>query len=116
MLIGEGRPFLSALAVLNPELWSELARALGVDPKEPASLEDNRVVNAVQSRLGEQLKGFPGYAKVRRLILSLEPWTVDNGLLTPTLKVKRNRVLDRYEKEVTRIYEQGPAGVRRRVA
>ncbi len=115
MLIGEGRPFLSALAVLNPELWSELARELGVDPKEPASLEDNRVANAVLSRVGERLKEFPGYAKVRRLMLSLEPWTVDNGLLTPTLKVKRNRVLERFEKGVTRIYEQGPAGVRRRV-
>ncbi len=116
MLIGEGRPFLSALAVLNPEGWSELAQALGVDPKEPASLEDNRVVNAVLARLGEQLKEFPGYAKVRRVILTLDPWTVDNGLLTPTLKVKRNLVLERYEKDVTRIYEEGPAGARRRVA
>ena len=68
------------------------------------------------TRIGEQLKEFPGYAKVRRVILSLDPWTVDNGLLTPTLKVKRNLVLERYEKDVTRIYEEGPAGVRRRVA
>ena len=116
MLVGEGRPFLSALAVLNEELWSDLARSLGVDPEEPASLEDSRILNAVLSRVGERLKEFPGYAKVRRVMLTLEPWTVDNGLLTPTLKVKRNLVLARYEKDVTRIYEQGPTGVRRRVA
>ena len=116
MLIGEGRPFLSAVAVLNAELWAQLAAELGVNPKDSASLEDSRVLNAVLSRLGEQLKAFPGYAKVRRVILTLEPRTVDNGLLTPTLKVKRNRVLERYEKDVTRVYEQGPAAMRQRVA
>ncbi len=87
-----------------------------MEPKLAASLEDGRALNAVLSRLGERLKEFPGYAKVRRVILTLEPWTVDNGLLTPTLKVKRKQVLERYEKDVTRVYEQGPAAVRQRVA
>lgn len=116
MLIGEGRPFLSALAVLNGELWPAFARELGVEPGESASLEDSAVANAILSRIAARLKDFPGYAKVRRVILSLDPWTVDNGLLTPTLKVKRNQVLERYVKEVERIYEQGPTGARQRVA
>ncbi len=116
MLIGEGRPFLSALAVLNSQLWPEFARELGVDPKDRTNLEDGRVASAVLSRMAGLLKDFPGYAKVRRVVLSLEPWTVDNGLLTPTLKVKRNQVLERYDNEVTRVYAQGPAGARQRVA
>ena len=37
-----------------------------------------------------RLHAFPGYAKVRSVTPSLELWTVENGLLTPTLKVRRN--------------------------
>jgi long-chain acyl-CoA synthetase len=54
------------------------------------------------------LKDFPGYAKVRRLILSLQPWTVDNGMLTPTLKVKRARVLEKFAAEIETLYRGEP--------
>jgi long-chain acyl-CoA synthetase len=51
------------------------------------------------------LKDFPGYAKIRRATLSLEPWTVENGLLTPTLKVKRNQVVERHRTAIHQMYE-----------
>ena len=57
-----------------------------------------------------RLKDFPGYAKIRRLVLTLQPWTIDNGLLTPTLKVKRARVLDHFADEVGTLYKGGSAG------
>ena len=47
---------------------------------------------------------------MRRLHLTLEPWSVDNGLMTPTLKVKRNVVLERCAKAIEAIYAEGPAG------
>ena len=53
------------------------------------------------------LKDFPGYAKIRRDIITLEPWSIDNGLLTPTLKVKRARVLDRFSDEISTLYASG---------
>jgi len=37
--------------------------------------------------------------------LSLEPWTIDNGLLTPTLKMKRARILERYAAEMEQMYK-----------
>jgi long-chain acyl-CoA synthetase len=58
----------------------------------------------MQKRVGDALADFPGYAKIRRATLTLEPWSVDNGLMTPTLKVKRNRVLGHYKEEVERMY------------
>jgi len=116
MVIGEGQPFLSALVVLNPERWPGLAREHGLDPDDPASLEDSRINAAIVSRVAGLLKDFPGYAKIRRVVVSLAPWTVDNGLLTPTLKVKRNKVHEHYAGQIARIYEEGPAGSRRRVA
>jgi long-chain acyl-CoA synthetase len=117
MVIGEGHPFLSAILVLSPEAWPAFAREHGVDPDDTASFEDPRVSSAVLERVSAKLKSFPGYAKIRRVILELEPWSVENGLLTPTLKVKRNRVMDHYAARAERIYAEGPAGpARRRVA
>ncbi len=102
MVIGEGRPYLAALAVLNAEQWSAVASTLGLDAK---LLQDKRACDAVLERLSAQLRSFHAYAQVRRIALSLEPWTVENGLLTPTLKVRRNLVMTRYSGLVEKLYE-----------
>ena len=105
MVHGEGHPYLVVLAVVNQEQWQAFAQQVGVRPDMPESLHDTRVEQQVLQRVAEQIKEFPGYAKVRRVLLSLEPWSIENGLLTPTLKFKRARVVARYEKEITRLYE-----------
>ncbi|MEW6118798.1 MAG: long-chain fatty acid--CoA ligase [Pseudomonadota bacterium] len=104
MVIGEGKPYLAALTVLNEEHWQAFAASLNVDPAQPSALNDPKVVKALTRRVAEHLKHFPGYAQIRRLHPELKPWTVDNGLLTPTLKVKRNQVLDRYRAAVEAMY------------
>ena len=114
MIVGEGRPFLSAILVPNAEAWQSFLRERGVDPADPGNLENERLIAQVLARVDDRLRGFPGFAKIRRVLLSPEPWTVDNGLLTPTLKVKRARVLERYEERLDQIYREGPAGARRR--
>lgn len=104
MVVGEGRSCLAAVAVLNPEEWQELADSLGVDAEDSESLVLPFVEKAVLARVGKQLKNFPGYAQVRRVALTLEPWTVDNGLLTPTLKVKRPQVTAAHQDAIDELY------------
>jgi long-chain acyl-CoA synthetase len=104
LVIGEGRSYLSALAVLNADLWSGLAREYGLDPERPESLDDQRLLRDMLERVREALRGFPGYAKIRRLALTLEPWSVDNGLMTPTLKVRRSEVLKRFGARIEAMY------------
>ncbi|MEW5965440.1 MAG: long-chain fatty acid--CoA ligase [Pseudomonadota bacterium] len=104
MIVGEGKPCLAALVVLNEEHWRSFAAHLHVDPAQPESLRDPRVVKALAKHVAHQLKHFPGYAQVRRLHLELKPWTVDDGLLTPTLKVKRREVHERYRAQVEALY------------
>jgi long-chain acyl-CoA synthetase len=104
MIVGEGKPYLAALTVLNDEHWREFAASLNVDPMRPEALRDPRVVKALTRRVAHHLKHFPGYAQIRRMHLELKPWTVDEGLLTPTLKVKRNQVFDRYRAAVEAMY------------
>jgi len=84
VLIGEGRPFLTLVAVTQ-------------------ETDEKRLIQ----RANERLKGFPGYIRVRRVVTTREPWTVENGLLTPTLKVKRERVQEKFRTEIERAYAAG---------
>jgi long-chain acyl-CoA synthetase len=105
MVIGEGRPTLIVLAVVNPDQWQVFAQQVNVRPDMPESLHDTRVEQQVLQRIAEQIKQFPGFAKVRRVLLLSEPWSIENGLQTPTMKLKRARVIARYEKEIARLYQ-----------
>ena len=109
MVVGEGKPYLGALVVLNADLWSGLADDYDLDPARKESLRDGRLQKEMVRRIKSALRDFPGYAKIRRVALLLEPWTVDNGLLTPTLKVKRQKVLAYCAAVVESLYRHGPA-------
>jgi long-chain acyl-CoA synthetase len=105
MVYGEGHPTLVMLAVVNPDKWKEFAQRVGVRPDMPESLRDARIEKEVLQRVGENMKEFPGYARVRRALLMLEPWTIESGLLTPTLKLKRPQVSIHFAKEIEQLYQ-----------
>jgi len=101
MVIGEGKPFLSCLIVLNPEHWENFAKQLNIDP----NLQAKELKQAVLKRIANHIKAFPGYAQIRRASLFLEPWSVENGLLTPTLKMKRAVIIKHNETAIEKMYE-----------
>lgn len=105
LIVGEGKPFLSALVVLNQEHWRQFAHSLDVEPNEPESFQAKLVHKAILARIKRHIKDFPGYAQIRRVTLLLEPWTVDSGLLTPTLKMKRAQIMERYAAPIERMYQ-----------
>jgi len=71
----------------------------------PEALTDSRIEAKVLRRIARNLRGFPGYAKVNRVLLLREPWGIDNGLLTPTLKLKREDVTSRFKAQIGQLYE-----------
>ena len=105
MIVGEGKPYLAALAVLNPERREAAARELGLDPRQSDFLSRKELEDYVLDRLSRQMHAFPGYARVKRAALLRDPWTVENGFLTPTLKLRRARVLAHHREEYARLYE-----------
>lgn len=109
LIVGEGRPYLAALLVLNPERWTALAQQFQLNPADPTSLNHLGAQQAVLARVAKQLYAFPGYAKVRRAALLLEPWSIENDLLTPTLKIKRNKVIERYSDLINSLYSEPTA-------
>lgn len=104
LVVGEGRAYLGALLVLNAEHWFGLAKQYGLDPYAPESLRDERLQARLLKHVQQQLHDFPGYARIRRVALFLEPWTVENGLQTPTLKLRRAAVLARFNDAVEMLY------------
>lgn len=105
MIFGEAHPYLVALGVINPDVWLDVAKKIGIRPDMPEALTDSAVEAKVLRRIARNLRGFPGYANVHRVLLLREPWSIDNGLLTPTLKIKRNEVAHQFAMQIKQLYE-----------
>ena len=100
-VIGEGRPFLAALILLNSAAWKRFAEENHEKPDRPnAPSAKIKLLARVQQLLGE----FPRYAQVRAIHLTLQPWTIDAGLLTPTLKVKRDVLQRVFANEIEKLF------------
>lgn len=104
-VVGENKPFISAVTVLNPEEWKKLAAELKVSASE-ASLKLTSVRTVILKRVKAAAADFPHYALPRKVLLTLKPWTIENGLLTPTLKLKRTPLAKFFKKEIDEIYEK----------
>jgi len=103
-LVGEGRPFVACIAVLNRALWAQLAAGLGLAPAAADSLAAPAAVGAALARIRRQTAQFPAPAQPRRVLLTLEPWTLENSLLTPTLKLKRLNLAARFGQAIEALY------------
>ena len=106
MVVGEGRPYLTAALVLADTPWRRLADALARDADDPAVLADPVVLAAAQAKVDARLRDFPRHAQVHGLHLSRTPWTTDNGLITPTLKLKRDALLARFADAIDALYRR----------
>ena len=104
LVVGEGRPFLVALIVPNPELFSSLASELGLDPEDDSTLSDPALERALLERIQTRLHAFPGYAEIRRVGVVRQPWDIDDGLMTPTMKLRRSRIIENYHQLLEQLY------------
>jgi long-chain acyl-CoA synthetase len=104
LVFGEQKPYLSALINVNPDEWQKLAAQLSITTEQDM-LNHPSVHEFVIHRLKELMTDFPGYAKIYRVHLTLDAWTVENSLMTPTLKLKRQQITDRYSEQINTMYE-----------
>jgi len=106
MVVGEGRAFLAAIVVLNPQRWREEAarHRLVLFVEDDAALLEPEVEEFLRARIAGRLRDFPGYAAVRRVCATLEPWSTADGSLTPTLKIKRAVLRERFAADLERFY------------
>jgi long-chain acyl-CoA synthetase len=109
-VVGEGRPYLSCIVVLDAAGWAKVAAELGLDPAAPASLSAPAALQEAIARIGVLTRQFPRHGQPRQVLLTLEPWTLENSLMTPTLKLKRLNLQARFGEAVDRLYAGATRG------
>jgi long-chain acyl-CoA synthetase len=107
-VFGEGRPYVACVVVLGTSPWARLAESLGLDPAAPASLSAPAAQQEAMKRIGALTRTFPRHGQPRKVILTTEPWTLENSLMTPTLKLKRLNLQARFGEAVDRLYAEAP--------
>ncbi|WP_018864938.1 long-chain fatty acid--CoA ligase [Thioalkalivibrio sp. ARh3] len=103
MIVGDNRSFLTALVVPEPEAWASFARDHDLDAEAEGRLP-RKAERALLQRIQYQLRDFPGYAKIRHVHVTHEAWSVENGMLTPTMKLKRPVIVEDYSEAIEAMY------------
>ena len=105
MVDGTNKPFNVALIVPDFETLRAWAKEQGLDGHDNASLVKQPKVKALyEGELGKYSGEFKGYEAPKKFVLAEEDFTTDNGMLTPSLKVKRRVVMEKYGKALEALY------------
>lgn len=103
--IGDRRKFVSALIVLDPEVAPGWAQQHGLASKSIADLaQEPVVVEEIQKAVDEVNKGFSQVEQIKKFTVLPSEWTAESEELTPTLKLKRRVINDKYADEIERMY------------
>ena len=108
VVYGDGKPYLVALIAPEREACEAWAREEGL-PEVPWEqlVASKALKRMLQTRINRLLAGFAPHEQVRRIHLLAEPLTIESGLVTPTLKIKRKKVYARFHKELEALYKIG---------
>src|SRR5262245_34923420 len=105
MVHGDRRPYPVALITLNPDELDKFAKGQGILNLDRGALAKHpRVVERVTRIVEERNSELQSYAKIKKFTILADDFTVDNGLLTPTLKVKRKIITDMHRELLDSLY------------
>jgi long-chain acyl-CoA synthetase len=111
MVHGMNKPYNVALLVPDKEALVKWASERGLDTTSlPELLKKPEVQALYREQVNEFSKGVKGYERPQRFLLLSEDFTTDNGMLTPSLKVKRRAVLERYGEAMEQLYREPADG------
>jgi long-chain acyl-CoA synthetase len=102
MLHGANKPHNVALVVLNVANLAKWAEREGITLGDP--LKNPKVNDLIKSELEQHSKAFRGYERPRGFALLTDDFTTENGMLTPKMSVRRNKVLQNYQSVLDRLY------------
>lgn len=103
--IGDRRPFVTALLVLDPDATKAFAARENIPFTSLAEMAEHpRVVEVVQAGLAKAMESFNNAERVKKVRILGEEWLPDSDCLTPTSKLKRRGILERYAAEIESLY------------
>ncbi|WP_387492134.1 AMP-dependent synthetase/ligase [Photorhabdus sp. RM96S] len=105
-VIADARKFVSALIVPCYEALEEYARSINLKYHDRVELlRHSQIIEMFEQRLKEVQKNFAHFDQVKRFILLPKPFSMETGELTPTLKLRRKIIMQRYYKEIESMYQ-----------
>ena len=102
MVIGEGQKMPAALIQINFEFVNEWVKRKGYTINDVSS--DHNLIDRIQEEVDEHNQKFGKWEQIKRFEITPDEWTIDDGLLTPTLKMKRKNIRNKYKDLYDKIY------------
>jgi long-chain acyl-CoA synthetase len=104
--IGDRRKYVSALLTLDPDAAARWATEQGIDDTDVASLAENeRLIEEIQRGVDEANENLSRVEQVKRFRILPGAWEPGGDELTPTMKLKRRPIAEKYEEEIEALYE-----------
>lgn len=105
-VIADQRKFVSALIIPEYKLVEEYAKSNGIGYSSMEELLNNpKIIELFTKRIDALQTEFASYEKIKRFTLLANPFSMERGELTNTLKIKRNVLYTNYAKEIDKMYE-----------
>ncbi|MBU4538544.1 MAG: long-chain fatty acid--CoA ligase [Weeksellaceae bacterium] len=107
MVVAEGKPFVTALIIPNFEALKEQIERMNLPfTNWQEMVNSEKIKEFYRMKLDEIQKGLSGFEKVKKFVLMPSEFEIGSGEITPTLKVKRNVVLQKYSALIDKMYAQ----------
>lgn len=106
VLIGDMRPFITVLVKPSTSAVEELAEKMGWQGKAEDWLKSSELAAEIKVRLEQLTEKLPTQDRPKEAEIVDEDFSLDNGLLTPTLKVRRREVEKRFKERIDSMYER----------
>ena len=105
VLVGNERKFAAALIVPNFEMLDSYAKHKGFEPRTPEEYcHDPRIIGLFERQVASATKGLAKFETVKKIALLESEFTVEGGELTPTMKLKRRVIDEKYKAVIDAIY------------
>jgi long-chain acyl-CoA synthetase len=104
MVFGDRRPYLVAILVPDPDFAAGFAGPNGAPAELAALAGDPGLAKAMRAAVARVNRSLAPVERVRRFVIATEPFTIANGQVTPTLKVKRHAVREAYGAALDALY------------
>jgi long-chain acyl-CoA synthetase len=105
MLVAEGKPFVTALIVPNFEYLQEKIKEMNIPFTDWAEIVNlQQIKDLYKSKIDEVQQSISGVEKVKKFVLMPSEFEISSGEITPTLKIKRNIVLQKYHALIDAMY------------
>lgn len=105
MVVGDNKPFVAALVTLDKEMLPTWLKNHGMAQMDVTrAARDPRVLEALQRAVQRTNRAVSRAESIRKIKIITTDWTTENGMLTPSLKIKRNRIRSLYREQIEDLY------------